>query len=183
MPPDAIASSDVVTTVRAPSPPLCACARRHSSRVIACGNFGARPNPPHSGSNSAARACNAALSTSVPGSSPSPAVASLVDPVQRLGQLSGLVEQLRPSVVPRVVDGRQQLEEPGLRVVRAAEEGLAIRESGTPSSATRRGPRPPAPPPCRSRRRRGAPRGRPSRTRTAGSSPPRRRRPRTTRAP
>ena len=69
---------------RARSPRRCEprrrrCARRRASTARASspdGNFGARPNPPHSGSNCEPICCSAALSTSVPGSVCPSAVAS-----------------------------------------------------------------------------------------------------------
>ena len=57
------------------------------------------------------------------------------------------------------------------------------RGSRTRSAASRRGRSCPAPPPCRAHRRPGAPRGRPSHTRSTRSSAPRCAHPRRTRAP
>jgi hypothetical protein len=51
IPPDAIASSEVVTILLAASEPDAMNARSTSSMCIVDGNLGASPNPPHSSSN------------------------------------------------------------------------------------------------------------------------------------
>ena len=51
MPPAAIASSVVVIISRVSGAPVRTSSRHRKSIVIACGNFGARPKPPHCGSN------------------------------------------------------------------------------------------------------------------------------------
>ena len=70
MPPDAMASRDVVTTVRAASEPDDMKARSTSSMCIVEGNFGACPNPPHSESNEPTICLSAPLTASIPGTSP-----------------------------------------------------------------------------------------------------------------
>ena len=51
MPPEAMASSEVVTMASVSGEPLWAWARSSSSRLIVWGNLGAVPNPPHTASN------------------------------------------------------------------------------------------------------------------------------------
>ncbi len=55
MPPAAMASSVVVTAIRARSLPRAAAASS-ASWAIGCGNFGAPPSPPHTGSEAPSRA-------------------------------------------------------------------------------------------------------------------------------
>ena len=75
MPPAAIASSEPIAAASAVAEPVRAWWRSRWSRLIAWGNFGARPNPPRLPSCAASMPIVASSSTSTPGRSP-PAVAA-----------------------------------------------------------------------------------------------------------
>ena len=125
MPPAAIASSDVVTSSSAPSPAPATEARRSSSRLIVCGNFGAPPKPPQVGSNSRLELLEGGVEVVGPGQVGGRL--QLAEAVERLGELTGLGQEVGALGPPRVVDRLEQLHEPGLGVVGAAEERLARR--------------------------------------------------------
>jgi len=67
MPPDAIASSEVVTIWRVRGDSSFRYERSITSRAIVDGNFGALPNPPHCSSNVESYCCTAAANTSIGG--------------------------------------------------------------------------------------------------------------------
>ena len=84
MPPEAMASRVVVTISRVSSLPLWAWARSASSTMVGCGNLGARPNPPHSGSYARPQRLVAALEQgSGKGSPPSRSAPSRPKPALR----------------------------------------------------------------------------------------------------
>ena len=67
MPPDAMASSEVVMIVRVLADSSFRYDRKSSSSAIVDGNFGAEPNPPHVSSNVPASWVTAAVKTSMAG--------------------------------------------------------------------------------------------------------------------
>ena len=130
MPPEAMASSVVVTIASVCSEPLWAWARSSSSRVMVGGNFGGPANPPQSGSNCPVSAVSApsqrvgardALARRQRGAAP-----------DGPGELVGLAVEVGAPRAPDLVDPPEQLGEAHhpapthLREVGAAEEGAAV---------------------------------------------------------
>ena len=111
-------------------------ARSTSSRCIVDGNFGACPNPPHSASNEPTICLSAPLTASIAGD-----VTGGTDLGRRPDRLDERrdvrVDVVAP-VAPDVVDGVHQLEEAGFREVGAAVERPAV-------GGHEHGHRPPAP--------------------------------------
>ncbi len=137
MPPEAMASSVVVTTCSAPSPAPARLARSRSSRFMVWGNFGAGPKPPQRESNEPASCCSAALISARPGSS-LPALRLAVRS-SAFTSSEAVWSTLLAPVPPGVVDGGHQLQERGL-----GEVGAAVERAPVGGEEHRHGPAAPA---------------------------------------
>ena len=129
IPPDAIASSEVVTTRLASSPALVMYARSTSSRWNVDGNLGADPNPPHSASNAAGHALEGGVDDArVPGTSDFGVGRGAAADRARPAPWRWL--EVGATVVPHVVEGVEQLQEVRLGEVRPAPERSSVGVEG-----------------------------------------------------
>ena len=148
--------------------PLATCRRSRNSIVIGCGNFGARPQPPWTGSNEAATAAAAASSASRGGIPIGPAAGpDRLRLDQRVDEPHARLLHLRPLGRPRGPDAVEHLAERRHPVARrVGEVGAAVERPALgreehahrPAAAARSSP---GRRPCTAGRGRGAPRGRP----------------------
>ena len=131
MPPAAMASRLVVRAARARSSPRARPRRRAPRGPSAGGTSGAPPNPPHSASDAAERARRPRRRRRRSTGRSSPGATS-ADAAEGAGELVGLLEQLVALGVPELVDALAQLDEADhpaaalLREVGAGEERPAV---------------------------------------------------------
>ena len=180
-------ASSAPSTARSESPS--AAFRRSHSSARCGGNFGAPPKPPCRASNVR---FSVAVRTFPVAADERLAARPLRDPVRALhlgDDLVGPLRQLVAPLAPRLGELLEDRAEPRAAVaVLGREVGAAEERAAVGKEERREGPAAPARPSsgprsCRRRRRRAAPRGRPSPRRSARSGRPRPPRSRTTRAP
>ena len=166
-PPSAIASSERRAMASGRASPVARCRRSRNSIVIGCGNLGARPQPPLTGSNDASIAGRGRLQQRLarvvrrrPASS-----RCLLD--QALDQPAPGRLHLGPLLAPGSIHTLEHLAERRhavarlVREVGAAVERPAVRGQEDATSASRRCRSSPGPRPCRPGRGPAAPRGPP----------------------
>ena len=162
MPPEAMASSEVVTTSSASGCRRCGVGPQHELEAHRLGELRCADRTRPTRHRTARPAAASALVERVDAGQVVAAarvvgavrpIASVSSPVCSAGRRGGCARRRRPR--------SSSWQEVRLGEVRAAVERLAVGRAGTRSSASRRGRSSPGRHPCRRRRRRAAPRGRP----------------------